>query len=112
MLNESDGKIHGDTQAAYVLPLAFDILPDKLRPLAAQHLAENIKAHDWHLTTGFVGVGYLCPTLSKFGHNESHIDYYYRTHIRHGVILLNITRPQFGSGGTGGPKRKDFKIRE
>ena len=31
---------------------------------------ENIERHGGHLTTGFVGVGLLCPTLSATGHAD------------------------------------------
>jgi alpha-L-rhamnosidase len=55
-VNSTDAKIQGDTQTVYLLALAFELLPKQLRKLAANHLVENIKAHDWHLTTGFVGM--------------------------------------------------------
>ena len=65
-----DGKIKGDTQTCYLVGLRFNLLPDNLRPLAAQHLVDDIHAKDNHLSTGFVGVGYLCPTLTATGHND------------------------------------------
>ena len=65
-----DGKLKSDTQTAYLLALHFDLLPANLRALAVQHLADNIKAKNDHLSTGFIGVGYLCPTLSDNGHND------------------------------------------
>jgi alpha-L-rhamnosidase len=55
-VNETDAKILGDTQTVYLLALAFEMLPKPLRALAANHLVGNIKAHNWHLTTGFVGL--------------------------------------------------------
>jgi alpha-L-rhamnosidase len=55
-VNETDAKILGDTQTVYLLALAFEMLPKSLRALAANHLVDNIKAHNWHLTTGFVGL--------------------------------------------------------
>ncbi|BDI31194.1 hypothetical protein CCAX7_32450 [Capsulimonas corticalis] len=65
-----DGKIKGDTQTGYVLALRFQLLPDALRPMAATHLTDDIAAKNSHLSTGFVGVGYLCPTLTATGHND------------------------------------------
>lgn len=62
----TNGTIRGDTQTAYILALRFNLLPEELRPLAAQRLAENVIQHN-HLTTGFVGVGLICPTLSQIG---------------------------------------------
>ncbi len=66
----SDGQVKGQTQTSYVLALRFDLLPPALRPLTAQHLVADIAAKNDHLSTGFVGVGYLCPTLSDTGHND------------------------------------------
>jgi alpha-L-rhamnosidase len=42
-------------------------VPGHLRAAAAGHLVAAIRAADWHLTTGFVGVGYLLPALSSAG---------------------------------------------
>ena len=63
----ADGRIAGNTQCAYVMALKFDLLPEALRPVAAQYLEDDIRAKDWHLSTGFVGVSYLLPTLTQAG---------------------------------------------
>lgn len=63
----ADGRVHGNTQCAYVMALKFDLLPAELRPQAAQYLAEDIKAKGKHLSTGFVGVSYLLPVLTEMG---------------------------------------------
>jgi alpha-L-rhamnosidase len=63
----ADGRIRGNTQAAYVMALKFDLLPDDLRPKAAAYLAEDIDAKGQHLSTGFLGVGYLLPVLTQSG---------------------------------------------
>ena len=65
-----DGRIKGDTQTCSVLALRFGLLPQNLRAAAARHLADNIASKDNHLSTGFVGVGYLCPVLTGTGHND------------------------------------------
>jgi len=52
-----DGRIKGDTQAAYVLALANDLVTGEKAELAAKYLVEDIEKHDGHLTTGFVGKG-------------------------------------------------------
>ena len=62
-----DGHLEGNTQAGYAMALRFNLLPDNLRPKAAQYLADNVKAHQDHLTTGFVGVSYLLPSLTSEG---------------------------------------------
>ena len=56
-----DGRIEGDTQTCYLLALHMELLPEDLRSAAAEHLVRTIEREDWHLSTGFVGVGYLCP---------------------------------------------------
>jgi alpha-L-rhamnosidase len=65
-----DAYIEGDTQTVYLLALHMDLLPEGLRPRAAERLVENIARHDGHLTTGFVGVGLLCPVLSELGYSD------------------------------------------
>ncbi len=63
-----DGRILGDTQTAYLLPLHFGLLSDDLRDQAVHHLVANIRARDNRLTTGFVSVAYLCPVLTAHGY--------------------------------------------
>ena len=65
-----DGKVEGGTQTAYAMAIEFDLLPDNLRAQAAQHLVDDIRAKGWHLSTGFLGVGYLLPSLTQTGHGE------------------------------------------
>ena len=59
----ADGHIQGETQCGYAMALKFNLLPEVLRPKAAQYLAENVANHKDHLTTGFIGVSYLLPAL-------------------------------------------------
>lgn len=66
-----DGHVQGDTQCAYAMALRFELLPDGLRPVVAQRLADDIKAHGDHVTTGFVGVSYLLPVLTQTGHADA-----------------------------------------
>jgi alpha-L-rhamnosidase len=61
---DSDGVIKGGTQTAYVLAIQFELLPDELLEKAAAHLVHDIRDRDNHLTTGFLGVGYLLPALT------------------------------------------------
>ena len=63
----ADGRIAGNTQCAYAMALKFELLPDELRPKAAQYLADDIRAKGGHLSTGFVGVSYLLPVLTQMG---------------------------------------------
>ncbi len=77
--------LKGDTQTAYVLALRFGLLPEDKRAPAAKRLVDDIAAKGGHLSTGFVGVGYLCPVLTENGYNEVA----YR-------LLLNETFPSWG----------------
>jgi alpha-L-rhamnosidase len=67
----ADGRVASGTQTAYALALHMQLLPEELREPAAGHLVAAIAAADWHLTTGFVGVGYLLPVLCANGHTAT-----------------------------------------
>lgn len=54
-VNTTNGQINSDTQTAYALALVSRVLPEDLIPKAVQKLVDNIKANDYHLTTGYVG---------------------------------------------------------
>jgi alpha-L-rhamnosidase len=64
---DANGHIQGATQCAYAMVLKFELLPDELKPEAAQYLEDDIKAKGWQLSTGFVGVSYLIPVLTQAG---------------------------------------------
>jgi alpha-L-rhamnosidase len=80
-----DAYVEGDTQTVYLLALHMGLLPEELRPRAAERLVENIRRNGGHLTTGFVGVGLLCPTLSECGYGD----------VAH-ELLLKDTFPSWG----------------
>lgn len=63
----ADGQITGNTQCGYLMALKFDLLPEPLRAKAIDHLEADIIAKGYHLSTGFIGVSYLLPELSKAG---------------------------------------------
>jgi alpha-L-rhamnosidase len=62
------GRVGENTQTAYALAIAFDLLPDSLVPVAADRLAAAVRARGMHLTTGFLGTPQLLPVLSATGH--------------------------------------------
>lgn len=66
----ADGTVASGSQTAYVLGLQMGLVPARSRTAAAGHLVDAIRAADWHLTTGFVGVGYLLPVLSSAGYTD------------------------------------------
>ncbi len=63
-----DGRLVVETQTAYLLALAFGLFPERVRPRAAERLVGSIRALDWHLSTGFIGISHLNPTLTQTGH--------------------------------------------
>jgi alpha-L-rhamnosidase len=64
----STGRVGENTQTAYALALAFDLLPDSLVQSAAGRLARDVEAREQHLTTGFLGTPYLLHVLDATGH--------------------------------------------
>jgi alpha-L-rhamnosidase len=80
-----DGTVGTGSQTSYVLALHMNLLSQPMRAIASEKLVEDIKAHDWHLTTGFLGTPYLMIELSNSGHS----DVAYR-------LLLQNTYPSWG----------------
>ncbi|MDG4825294.1 family 78 glycoside hydrolase catalytic domain [Asanoa sp. WMMD1127] len=90
-----DGTVEGGTQTAYLLALAFGLVPAPLVPTAVGHLAADIEKRDVRLTTGFLGVALLCPVLADHGradlayallHQEEFPSWGYT--IRHGATTI------------------------
>jgi len=65
-----DASIEGDTQTVYCLALHFGLLEEDQRARAAELLAADIASKGGHLSTGFVGVSYLCHVLTQNGYPE------------------------------------------
>jgi len=82
---DKDGRVKGNTQTGYCMALYYDLLTEKQREQAADHLVERIKAKDYHLSVGFLGVPILLPTLTEIGRS----DLAYR-------LLQNKTYPSWG----------------
>ncbi len=82
---EHDGRIKGDTQTVYVLALAFDLLSEEKQAMAVEHLVGDIRARNWHLSTGFVGTKDLMATLTRFG--QTNVAY---------ALFHNTTFPSWG----------------
>jgi alpha-L-rhamnosidase len=80
---QEDGTIRAGTQTTYILALHFDLLPETLRAAAVQNLVKDIEQRG-HLSTGFVGVGLINPTLTEIGR----VDVAYK-------LLLNDTYPSW-----------------
>ena len=65
-----DGHIEGDTQGGYALALSFNLLPDELRPKAAQLLVENIHRYQNHLSTGIQTTHRAMQELTRNRQND------------------------------------------
>ena len=65
-----DGHMEGDTQGGYALALSFNLLPDDLRPKAAQLLVENIRRYQNHLSTGIQSTHRAMLELTRNGHTD------------------------------------------
>ncbi|HTS10209.1 MAG TPA: alpha-L-rhamnosidase C-terminal domain-containing protein, partial [Candidatus Eisenbacteria bacterium] len=64
-----NGRLASNTQTAYALALAFDLLPESERKQAAERLAADVRQFG-HLTTGFLGTPVLCKALSDYGYYD------------------------------------------
>jgi len=71
------GRVTSDTQTAYVLALAFDLLPEAQRDKAVRRLADDVRG--FHLTTGFLGTPDLTHVLTRRGETELAYDLLMRT---------------------------------
>ena len=82
---KEDGTVGTGTQTSYVVSLYTKMAPEALEPMLVDKLVRDIEAHNWHLTTGFLGTPFLLFTLADHGHT----DVAYR-------LLLNETYPSWG----------------
>lgn len=81
---DGDGRVQPATQANLVRALAFGLVPDALRPQAADDLVALIRQAGTHLGTGFLATPFLLPVLADHGH----IDVAYE-------VLLQETAPSW-----------------
>jgi alpha-L-rhamnosidase len=65
-----NGRLVSDTQTAYTLALAMDLLPDSLRPAAAGYLNRNVNSFK-HITTGFLGTPLISQVLTENGYTDT-----------------------------------------
>jgi len=61
------GVLTEQTQTAYLMALAWDLLPEEQRPRAVERLTQLFEEKGWHLSTGFLGTPLICPVLTRFG---------------------------------------------
>lgn len=58
------------SQTAQILALHFDLVDEKMRERVFAKLVENLAARGNKLSTGFVGLPYLLPVLSRHGRSD------------------------------------------
>ncbi len=66
-----NGRIRPSRHGAYVLALAYDIVPGQIKPRLAAHLAKLVKDRGNHLDTGFLSTPHLCQVLCDSGYEDS-----------------------------------------
>ena len=65
-----DGEVKGNTQSGYALALAFNLLPEEQRSLAAYRMVERIEAYKGHISTGFHTTVMLMNELTRNGSDD------------------------------------------
>ena len=58
------------TQTAYALAICMDLLHGEELRKVTEALVENVENNNGYLTTGFVGVKFICPALTKIGRHD------------------------------------------
>ena len=64
----ADGTLDVQTQASHVRALAFELVPDELRPATADRLVELVRSAGTTVGTGFLSTSMLLPALAEHGH--------------------------------------------
>jgi alpha-L-rhamnosidase len=67
---DGTGKLHKETQTAYLMALGYDLLEPGLREGAVANLLEVIEKAGGHLGTGFLGTPLIALVLDKEGHSD------------------------------------------
>jgi len=84
-LNREKGNYSVGNQACNIFPLFLGIVPEKIKSKLINNIISDIKANDYHLTTGNQCTKYLIETLTDFGY----IDIVYK-------IVTQKTYPSWG----------------
>jgi len=64
------GRVGTCSQTSYILALKFGLLPEELRPKAAEFLVADIKSRRNHISTGFLGTPYIAHELTNAGYTD------------------------------------------
>lgn len=71
---DHDGIPRTLTQAKFVRPLTFNLIPDGAGQRVANRLADLVVTEGSRLATGFLSTGFLLPTLSAWGYDDLALD--------------------------------------
>ncbi|HVX86642.1 MAG TPA: family 78 glycoside hydrolase catalytic domain [Phycisphaerae bacterium] len=66
---QPDGSMPAGSQTTYCLALEFNLVPDAMRPALMKHLTDDIDQRQ-HLSTGFVGVGFINLVLGQHDRSD------------------------------------------
>ena len=67
----NSGNYANGTQTANAMALFLDLVPKDQRSAVARNLTDDIVyAHNTHVTTGFIGIKFLMPTLTALGRSD------------------------------------------
>ena len=64
---KEDGSMPSDLMGAYVLPIYFDLVPEKHQETFAKNLVKSVEKNDMCMDTGFLATPYLLDALCKIG---------------------------------------------
>lgn len=64
---DHDGRVEGNTQTAYLLSLAFDLVPDYRMAAVEGNLLGAFESRSNRLSTGILGTSQLLPVLTSIG---------------------------------------------
>ncbi|MBN1807808.1 MAG: family 78 glycoside hydrolase catalytic domain [Planctomycetes bacterium] len=81
----SEGRYRDSTQTVNALAIGMGVVPEEAAASVAEDLVKDIEARDRHLSTGFLGTGFLLQALSTSGHGDVAKR-----------LLLNTTYPSWG----------------
>ncbi|MFT3867888.1 MAG: family 78 glycoside hydrolase catalytic domain [Nibricoccus sp.] len=65
-----DGSIRESGQTGYALAFSMNLLADGTKPRVTEKFVDEIKKHNWHLATGFIGTPRLLPALHLAGRDD------------------------------------------
>jgi alpha-L-rhamnosidase len=99
-------KYESETQASYVFPLAFGLVPEENRPAVIKNLIDEIMiTKEGHTSVGLVGMQWFMQVLTDIGHPE--VAY---------TVATQTTRPSWGymvsKGATTSWERWDTDIQD